>query len=117
MSERQSAAAGSAPGWYDDPKMAGTLRYWDGARWTDQVAPTPASVPSPGSANAVPDGLLVAGYITMILVPIVGAVIGIIALAKGEAKAGGWILGVSIVSAIVGTYLVLNAASTTTYGY
>lgn len=26
-------------GWYVDPKMAGTQRYWDGVAWTDQVAP------------------------------------------------------------------------------
>lgn len=25
------------PGWYDDPSVAGQLRYWDGARWTQRV--------------------------------------------------------------------------------
>jgi hypothetical protein len=28
-------------GWYADPQMPGTQRYWDGAQWTDRVAPIP----------------------------------------------------------------------------
>ena len=40
-------------GWYDDPEIAGQLRYWDGSRWTDQRQPredTPPPPPVPGSA-------------------------------------------------------------------
>lgn len=32
------------PGWYPDPKMANTQRYWDGERWTDNAAPMPPPV-------------------------------------------------------------------------
>jgi Protein of unknown function (DUF2510) len=39
----------SSPGWYSDPTQAGTLRYFDGAAWTTQVAPAPAA----GSMAAV----------------------------------------------------------------
>lgn len=28
------------PGWYRDPEIRGQLRYWDGGRWTEDVAPT-----------------------------------------------------------------------------
>lgn len=35
MAEQKSAKAG----WYPHPVMADTLRYWDGEKWTDQVAP------------------------------------------------------------------------------
>lgn len=39
MTGQQKAAAG----WYAHPSMANTLRYWDGQKWTDQVAPAPAA--------------------------------------------------------------------------
>lgn len=29
----------TTPGWYPDPEMAGTQRYWDGSQWTDHRAP------------------------------------------------------------------------------
>ena len=29
----------ATPGWYPDPQMPGTQRYWDGAAWSDHVAP------------------------------------------------------------------------------
>lgn len=32
-------AEGTPAGWYPHPTMAGTQRYWDGAKWTDNVAP------------------------------------------------------------------------------
>ncbi|WP_131104676.1 DUF4041 domain-containing protein [Ornithinimicrobium sufpigmenti] len=35
--------------WYPDPQQPGTVRYWDGARWTEHVQPQipPQQVPSP----------------------------------------------------------------------
>src|SRR5688500_15690636 len=42
----------SAPGWYPDPKPdVQGLRWWDGNRWTDYVAPQtvqPPPAPNPG---------------------------------------------------------------------
>jgi hypothetical protein len=29
-----------APGWYPDPQLAGTTRWWDGTKWTDQTHPS-----------------------------------------------------------------------------
>jgi Protein of unknown function (DUF2510) len=29
-------------GWFPDPADAKTMRFWDGTRWTEQRAPTPA---------------------------------------------------------------------------
>lgn len=36
-------------GWYPDPDPsgAGGMRYWDGATWTDRVAPLPSAAPPP----------------------------------------------------------------------
>lgn len=33
-------------GWYADPKMTSTQRYWDGERWTEQTAPAAPPVPT-----------------------------------------------------------------------
>lgn len=46
-------------GWYPDPEMPGTQRYWDGARWSEHVAP--AESPSSGSAPQLLIALVLAG--------------------------------------------------------
>ena len=41
---------GMAPGWYADPRHGNLLRYWDGWRWTPEVASRPrAASRFPGS--------------------------------------------------------------------
>jgi hypothetical protein len=34
-------------GWYADPRGPGTLRYWDGERWTERRVPSPLALPPP----------------------------------------------------------------------
>ncbi len=43
---------GSAPvpGWYEDPKGPGQLRYWDGAQWSEHTQPMPGAVQSAAEA-------------------------------------------------------------------
>lgn len=49
-------------GWYPDSSRPGTLRYWDGQRWTDHVAPV-APQPSPAAPLVTtPDGEPLAGW-------------------------------------------------------
>lgn len=38
---RSAPSAGGSPaaGWYPEPGAAGTLRYWDGTRWTEDRRP------------------------------------------------------------------------------
>ncbi|MEA2184780.1 MAG: hypothetical protein QOF69_3965 [Solirubrobacteraceae bacterium] len=35
------------PGWYPDPGGSGGTRWWDGSRWTEQVAAPGAAAPQP----------------------------------------------------------------------
>jgi hypothetical protein len=56
----------ATPGWYPDPSGAPTQRYFDGTKWTDQLAPlstpmvayTPVQGPLPAPKSAVAAGLL-----------------------------------------------------------
>ena len=97
------------PGWYPDPKMAGTQRYWDGQRWTDHAAP---AAPQPTKPDT--NGLWTAGIITGILFPIVGFIIGIVLLAKSDNR-GVWVMLGSIGAGIV-WYNILTP-DTPTYTY
>lgn len=48
-------APSAAPGWYADPYVPGSLRYFDGAAWTGHVAPAPGTTASaPPSLGAAP---------------------------------------------------------------
>lgn len=56
MSEdvREPAEKPKAPaGWYPHPSMAATRRYWDGAKWTDHIAPDDG--PRPPRPGAGPE--------------------------------------------------------------
>jgi hypothetical protein len=37
-SKRPQAAVGQPAGWYPDPNVAGTQRYWDGSAWTQHTS-------------------------------------------------------------------------------
>lgn len=42
------------PNWYADPTVAGRLRFWDGVRWTEHIAPAPLPAPPPAQPSAPP---------------------------------------------------------------
>jgi hypothetical protein len=46
-------AAGPSPGWYDDPLAPGSIRWWDGERWSEhsQVKPEPELGPEATAAG------------------------------------------------------------------
>ena len=75
-----------APGWYHDPQLAQTLRYWDGAGWTEHRSPAPvpgypapgAGYPPVGFAHSVPQQQsMTGGYVLAVLLPVVGLIYGI----------------------------------------
>ena len=47
MTDEGSTAPKKAPaGWYPHPSMADTRRYWDGTKWTDNIAPATTKKPA-----------------------------------------------------------------------
>ena len=43
-------------GWYADPSESTAQRWWDGARWTEHVAPAVRPYGEPAQSASVPDG-------------------------------------------------------------
>ncbi len=47
-----AVSSATPAGWYPDPYNAAQLRYWDGAVWTDSIAPAAGEVGSGGQGQA-----------------------------------------------------------------
>lgn len=93
---------GPPPGWYPDPRLAGTQRYWDGMGWTGHVA---AARP-PVSMSEGPSGPLIGiGWTMTLFFPIVGLILGIVVVSKGSNQGVGMIIGSIIVLSL---WLTLN---------
>jgi Protein of unknown function (DUF2510) len=83
-------------GWYPDSHLTGTQRYWDGARWTDHVAPL-TTVP----ASSKPEKIEIGGIIMAALLPGIGLIVGLIMLIRKRPKTGALMIGASILSFFV----------------
>lgn len=61
--------AGPAPGWYTDPWDAASLRYWDGAAWTEHVAAgtAPITAGRAGAASRRADVVLGVGGVLVLV--------------------------------------------------
>lgn len=96
------------PGWYDDPNMTGTVRYWDGASWSEHVAPRgQMGAPRTRSEEQSTNGaVLVIGWLSSILLPIVGLVIGCVVLTRREQNQG---IGMILLSIFAGLFWVVRA--------
>src|SRR3954469_3192393 len=112
--------AGPVAGWYQNPSGPGR-RYWDGERWTEHidVSPPPAPPPAPlyvqqgayqqpygqPAATGGVGALVIVGYVTAILFPIVGFILGIVATTRRDepqtSRHGPWIIVASVVAFIV----------------
>lgn len=105
MSERATPPAG----WYDDPSMVNTRRYWDGQKWTEHrqekvAAATPPDV-AVASEPEKPSGWVQLGYVFAIILPVVGVIIGLILL-RTEPYWGKRVIGLSAVVFVVYVLLV-----------
>jgi hypothetical protein len=112
----------SAPaGWYVNPSGSGQ-RYWDGEQWTDSYSgagpPPPSSVVADrsaedGSGNM---GLVFAGYLLAVVIPLAGFILGIVAATRPEkriSKHGVWIVVVSLVVTALYLVVVLHSGRST----
>jgi hypothetical protein len=87
--ESTDASGSPSPGWYPAPGNPKYQRYWDGEAWTGKVAPASAKLGNPKESQD--GGLVLAGILTALLIPIIGFIIGIILLAKSNMR-GLWIM-------------------------
>lgn len=66
----EAAASLSPADWHRDPQHPGYIRYWDGTRWTEDRSAIP------GARAQDDSGLVSAGWVCAIFIPIVGLVLG-----------------------------------------
>jgi hypothetical protein len=119
MSTPPLTAYGSvAPaGWYVDPANPHGRRYWDGSAWTQHTAG--ATAPTAPRASSVSTGLVVAGYVLAVLAPVIGLILGIVAVKKHDGTGtnhGVWII-VTAAAAFCLYVLMIAAAGSSSPGY
>ena len=113
-----TAYGAAAPaGWYADPANPHAKRYWDGAAWTQHIAA--GTAPTAQHGSSVSTGLVVAGYLLAILTPVIGLILGIVAIKKHNGNGtnhGVWIV-VTACAAFVVYLLLMVAAGSSSSGY
>lgn len=87
MSEKMPPA-----GWYKDPSMVNTRRYWDGEKWTEQRQEAPPVEP-------VQPWKVIASVLVALFIPILGFIIGIAMLWRSRTAAI-WVIAVSVISTV-----------------
>ena len=76
MSDAAPAKKASS-GWYDDPRLPNTKRYWAGDGWTEQryeLRPKGGTKPTPLEAHQRPGGIIVSSFFFALLL---GALAGV----------------------------------------
>src|SRR5215217_8050230 len=117
-----------APGWYADPESAGTLRYWDGARWTDSRALATQGAGHPGHPGYSPPprpstsgkaiASLVLGIVWVYGITSVLAIVFAVLARRDIRESNGWVTGGGMATAglvlgivgVVGVIVVLILA-------
>lgn len=99
------AQAAVEAGWYPDPQDPQAKRYWDGSQWSEWTDRNYSSKALGGKENPNNDTLAVVGWITAVLLPIVGLVIGIVLNTRDDQR-GVWIMVTSAVFIALGLLVV-----------
>lgn len=110
----------TAPGWY--PADEYTMRYWDGMTWVEgQTRPRLNNDPAPAVVAEGPITLSIFGYIFAAVIPIIGAILGIVAITRPvtnpNKRHGLWIILASIAFFVLWFVLLAAIGSTTTNTY
>lgn len=103
MSDGEETKPKAPAGWYPHPSMAQTRRYWDGAKWTDHIAPddtnhSPAPA-KPGPSAKGPSRVDPTFAWAVALVPLVA--LPIYYLAPTDDAVSGTAFGVWIITAVL----------------
>lgn len=108
---------GTPPGWYPDPQGGGGQRYWDGARWTEQVGP-PAGAPQVAGPQAAGVGVRFGARLLDGLIVGVPLVLVLSALGLGPTEGTGpQLVGAVITSVVaVGYFTYMESSSGQTLG-
>lgn len=93
-------------GWYPDPKMVNTMRFWDGEKWSQQ---TQAMMLAPPPVQQSGGTLEVFGWLGVVFVPIVGFIIGIVMASRPGKSNGAGMIVLSLLSGLV-WFWILSAA-------
>lgn len=94
------------PGWYPHADYPGALRYWDGGKWTDSLAPRQGA-----STPGIPDWVTTVGYLTAFFFPIAGLVIGCYHLTNNQRGAGAFMCVTSVLMIGLGALWYLQGAT------
>lgn len=97
----EPAATAPAPGFYPDPNDPKVERYWDGKRWTESRQPAGLGRASAatGEKEQNASGIVIAGYIFAVLMPLVGFIIGLTQINKN--RHGIWVVVVAAVAFVI----------------
>lgn len=97
----ESVAGAPDPGFYPDPNDPKVERYWDGRKWTEsrQPAGLGRGVAVSGGKEQEATGIIIAGYIFAVLMPLVGFIIGLTQINKN--RHGIWVVVVAAVAFFV----------------
>ncbi len=87
--------AAPGPGFYPDPNDPQVERYWDGKKWTESRQPIRAGDQKEQDAS----GVIIAGYIFAVLLPLVGFIIGLTQINKS--RHGIWVVVASVVAFMI----------------
>ena len=109
----------ATPGYYPDP-YTGAPRWWDGSAWGPATPAVANAQPAANAQTEYQGGLVAAGYIFAVLMPLVGFILGLVVVtrpSRATSKHGLWIIVVSIVAFFVFLGVISAQEASTTYDY